>query len=461
MQYNERTPLFPRYAMNPNLQIFLNKNMAYQRIPTNVQDEYEEEYREYYSPPSFPTNIFRPKNRNITYLIVGFLLIFLLFLVLFRGNGEELEVYTKMTEDSTLSEVISTSSEAEPIEAQTLGVAKSDVKSALDEYLKSIDPQEQYPDDVNKVKPHHIRVIGAMGDSLTIGSRAGNVITDEKQRYPGNAYFTGMDAEVDGHLTIYNVFRVIAEETGHKLYGGSVGMDYGNNSGLDVAVGGMKSDDILRQAKELVKRMKDIKEIDINQDWKLVSLWIGTNDVGNLGYGSTDPIPPEKYKAYIEEGLSYLKENLPRTIISVIAMFPPQLLQEAASIVHTGQRPGDIEQQKKRDALSDAYRNASYAIQNEGKFNDKNFTVVVQPFATEYTDAYRDDIGHYNLAFYAVDEFHLSKLGHAIIAKHYWQNLFEPVGEKTKRADLGDTSPKIFGLNKENSFIKTVGNSKQ
>lgn len=439
----------------------LNKDMAYQRIPTNMPDEYEEEYREYYSPPSFPTNIFRPKNRNITGLIVGFLLIFLLFLVLFRGNGEELEVYTKMTEETTLPEALLTSSDAEPIEAQTLGVAKSDVKAALDEYLKSIDPQEPYPDDVNKVKPHHIRVIGAMGDSLTIGSRAGNVITDEKQRYPGNAYFTGMDAEVDGHLTIYNIFRVIAEETGHKLYGGSIGIDYGNNSGLDVAVGGMKSDDILRQAKELVKRMKEIKEIDINQDWKLVSLWIGTNDVGNLGYGSTDPIPPEKYKAYIEEGLSYLKENLPRTIISVIAMFPPQLLQEAASIVHTGERPGDIEQQKKRDALSDAYRNASYAIQNEGKFNDQNFTVVVQPFATEYTDAYRDDVGHYNLAFYAVDQFHLSKLGHAIVAKHYWQNLFEPVGEKTKRADLGNTSPQIFELNKENSFIKTVGNSKQ
>ena len=29
-------------------------------------------------------------------------------------------------------------------------------------------------------------------------------------------------------------------------------------------------------------------------------------------------------------------------------------------------------------------------MQNEGKFNDKSFTVVVQPFATEYTDAYVD-----------------------------------------------------------------------
>lgn len=54
------------------------------------------------------------------------------------------------------------------LEAQTLAVAKPDAKLALDNYLKSIDPRETYPDDVNSVKPHHIRVIGAMGDSLTV-----------------------------------------------------------------------------------------------------------------------------------------------------------------------------------------------------------------------------------------------------------------------------------------------------
>lgn len=39
---------------------------------------------------------------------------------------------------------------------------------ALEKYLNSIDPHEIYPDDVNMIKPHHIRVIGAMGDSLTV-----------------------------------------------------------------------------------------------------------------------------------------------------------------------------------------------------------------------------------------------------------------------------------------------------
>ncbi|ULT88897.1 hypothetical protein L3Y34_007832 [Caenorhabditis briggsae] len=455
MHDTERTPLFPRYAMNPNLQIFLNRNTLYHRLPSNMDTRHEEEYKEYYDPPSFPIfSICRPRNRLILTLILGFLLIFILFLILFRGNEEDIRIYTKMEE-------LSTSSETVKIQAQTLAISKSSLKSGMEKYLKSIDPKEPYPDDVNAVKPHHIRVIGAMGDSLTIGSRAQNILDDTRTQYPGNAYFTGMDAEVDGHLTIYNIFRVIAEETGNKLYGGSTGVGYGDNAGFDVAIGGMKSDDILRQAQVLVQKIRAVKEIDVEKDWKLVSLWIGTNDVGDLGYGDRPPIPVDQYKAYIEKGISYLKENLPRTIVTVIAMFPPQLLQEAHSIMTTGHRPDSEERQKQRDELSDGYRNASYKIQNEGKFNDKNFTVVVQPFATEYTDAYVDQQGHYNSAFYAVDLFHLSKLGHAILAKHYWQNLFEPVGEKTKKADLGDTSEHIFELDEHNSFIKTLGNSKQ
>ena len=110
-----------------------------------------------------------------------------------------------------------------------------------------------------------------------IGSRAQNVFDELQSQYPGNAYFTGMDAEVDGHLTIYSmllhlfifkeaifnsdIFRVIAEETGNKLFGGSTGVGYGDNAGLDVAIGGMKSDNILNQATRLVQKIRENKEV--------------------------------------------------------------------------------------------------------------------------------------------------------------------------------------------------------
>lgn len=147
---------------------------------------------------------------------------------------------------------------------------------------------------------------------------------------------------------------------------------------------------MIDQAKDLVARINATKEVDIAKDWKLVSLWIGTNDVGNLGYGGVPPVPVPEYKKSIEEAIGYLKDNLPRTIVSVIAMFPPQLLQEAQSILIEGKRAKDLENQKKIDELSDGYRNAVYEIQNEKKFDSKEFTVVVQPFASEYASVYID-----------------------------------------------------------------------
>uniref|UniRef100_A0A8R1DIM6 Uncharacterized protein n=2 Tax=Caenorhabditis japonica TaxID=281687 RepID=A0A8R1DIM6_CAEJA len=80
---------------------------------------------------------------------------------MFRGT-QEAKVYAKMEEVTSTPQM--------KLAAQTLAIAKSDVKAALEKYLKSIDAHEAYPDDVNAVKPHHVRVIGAMGDSLTVST---------------------------------------------------------------------------------------------------------------------------------------------------------------------------------------------------------------------------------------------------------------------------------------------------
>lgn len=91
-------------------------------------------------------------------------------------------------------------------EAQALGVPKAVVEQSIEKYISSINPVDPYPEDVNELKPHHIRVIGAMGDSLTIGSYATNFQDEARNRYPGNAFFTGNDTEVDEHLTVYSEF---------------------------------------------------------------------------------------------------------------------------------------------------------------------------------------------------------------------------------------------------------------
>ncbi|CAI5442180.1 unnamed protein product [Caenorhabditis angaria] len=344
-------------------------------------------------------------------------------------------------------------------ECPTFGVSLEEMNEKLKNYIDSIDPNEKYPENVNRLKPHHIRVIGAMGDSLTIGSRAQNNFEEFTQRYPGNTYFTGADFEIDKHLTIYNIFRYISSKTGSKLLPGSRGIDYGTNTMFNVAVSGMTCRDIPRQAEELYSRIANNSDVNIEEDWKMIVLWIGTNDVGTIGRREFKPITGEEYKSQIEKALKILKSKLPRTIVMIVGAFQPELLIEAEFIMRDGKRPRDKANQDHIDKISKDYQNAVFEIQNSREFNDEEFTVVVQPFATEYKHPLIDSSGNYRKEFYAVDEFHLSKLGHAVVAKYLWQNIFEPVGQKTTNASLEDWNPTIRQLTESNSLIKTIDNS--
>lgn len=45
--------------------------------------------------------------------------------------------------------------------------------------------------------------------------------------------------------------------------------------GLNVAVSGSEANNMPRQAAQLVQRIKDLKSINFENDWKLITLFIG------------------------------------------------------------------------------------------------------------------------------------------------------------------------------------------
>ncbi|VDL66190.1 unnamed protein product [Nippostrongylus brasiliensis] len=93
---------------------------------------------------------------------------------------------------------------------------------------------------------------------------------------------------------------------------------------------------------------------------------------------------------------------------------------------------------RKRDKLTEEYRKILYALQDEKKFDHEDFTVVVQSFMDDIYDAFRNSRGVYDKTFYGADVFHISKYGNAVLGKFLWNNLLEPVGKKTTKADLGN-----------------------
>ncbi|VDM54047.1 unnamed protein product, partial [Angiostrongylus costaricensis] len=285
-------------------------------------------------------------------------------------------------------------------------------------------PSAKTPDDVNQVRPADINVIAAMGDSITASFI--NYDDDPYNVYPGNSYVIGGDETLEKHISVANILRVFNP----SIVGMSHGTGY-DNTVFNVAVSGRTSMDIPRQAEELIHRMK-ARGVRLRDDWKLISIFIGTNDLGELRCYSKEV--REIYKTKLEEGISLLRSNLNRTIVSIVSMWNPELTIDARSLIEEGWAFFYFTcfMSKIR------FHFVAYELQNERRFDHKDFTVVVQGFMDDIKDAFRNKSGEYDKSFYASDVFHLSKYGNAVVGKFLWNNLIEPVDQKTTKADLGN-----------------------
>jgi lysophospholipase L1-like esterase len=71
------------------------------------------------------------------------------------------------------------------------------------------------------------------------------------------------------------------------------------------------------QAQDLVNRMKDSKEIDFKNSWKLITFFIGGNDLCK-SCKDEDKFTPNNYINNLRKTLGYFKENLPRAFINLV-----------------------------------------------------------------------------------------------------------------------------------------------
>ncbi|EPB72599.1 hypothetical protein ANCCEY_08315 [Ancylostoma ceylanicum] len=96
--------------------------------------------------------------------------------------------------------------------------------------------------------------------------------------FRGAAFPSGGDATIDGLVTIPNILS----EFNNRLVGVSHGMgtrDQLPETQLSVAESGATTDKMPEQAKELVRRLKNLVEVDYTQHWIMVIVTIGTEEV--------------------------------------------------------------------------------------------------------------------------------------------------------------------------------------
>lgn len=124
-------------------------------------------------------------------------------------------------------------------------------------------------------------------------------------------------------LTLANIIK----EFNPNLYGypsTEYSSSYDRASKFNAAEAGAMSIDTIHQAKNLVKRMRSDKNVNIKKHWKIITVMIGGNDfcLENCYHDNQNEIV-EKAGRDLKIVLRILRENLPRTLVNVV--LPPDV----------------------------------------------------------------------------------------------------------------------------------------
>jgi len=229
---------------------------------------------------------------------------------------------------------------------------------------------------------------------------------------------------------------------------------------------GARADDLPRQAREIIARMQSHSEVDFQNDWKMVMIFIGGNDI--CGYcGNHEGHSPQLFGDNIKQAIQIFYDQVPRVIVSMVSMFHFEMLRQIdsgqifCSALHVSECGCEANKNFTNAEIAQVcvdYQAAQMQLQTSGVFDQRDdFTLVIQTFMNEVTEPPMKD-GHPDLSFFAPDCFHFSQYGHAVGAVWAWNNALEPVGMKNLKANLS-TTPPLACPDPNCPFIRTTKNS--
>ncbi|MGH0142258.1 UNVERIFIED_CONTAM: hypothetical protein FKN15_075902 [Acipenser sinensis] len=213
------------------------------------------------------------------------------------------------------------------------------------------------------------------------------------------------------------------------------------NSGFNMAVGGAKAIDIPDQANRLVQALRDSQDVDFQNDWKLVTVFIGGNDLCNY-CNDRETYSVENYMRYIQDSLDILYREVPRVFVNLVMVLQMEGLRRIKSntlgctLLQTNLCPCSLVPGEDSLELSELkkinreYQEVTERLVSSGRYDGRqDFTVVVQPFFRNSIIPLTID-GKPDLDFFSVDCFHFKERGQAEMSIELWNNMLEPVGQK-------------------------------
>jgi len=330
--------------------------------------------------------------------------------------------------------------------------AASDVPALFDEIAKHDEPYQDFvskgfacpslpaPPDTNTVKnlrPGNIKVVMALGDSITAAMSAKDTNVLNLHEYRGLSFPIGADP---GVVTIPNILKSYAP-AGFPVGGSTgIGKRESTGNGLDGAVSGAINKDMLGQVVWLVSALKANKLINVTSDWKLLTLWIGSNNLCQYCNDAKNN-DATNYVNSVTEALDYLFANVPRVFVSIVSQLDVTQLysfKAGACLLHGYECSCAGSSDSKKRALVTsgtlAYQQAAYGIANYyAAKNSTQFAVVVQPFLVNTIIPDRSYLSQ-------ADCFHPAAKAHEAFSISLWNNLITPAAQKRTKWDPNEVA---------------------
>ncbi|ELU12863.1 hypothetical protein CAPTEDRAFT_198659 [Capitella teleta] len=321
------------------------------------------------------------------------------------------------------------------------------------------------PTTVHDLRPWDIDLVGALGDSITGGERQWEIavlggpkgcsIRDKLDEYAANIGGNGSLFGQDRVVSLPNIIRQWNPDVEGFAIG--TGGTTNSNSGLNRAVGGATNRykltsnacnstlnidykifqrNMLDQAENLISRIQSDDRYDFDNDWKIITIFVGTNDLCSVCRNSNyDPVA---HRDGIEAALDELHANLPRALVQVVGMFDITTLTELSTgelcnMLQSAFCPcaADPETRPEMRPTQLSYVNLLDELISSGKYDTRDdFTVVFQPHMRDIVPP-KDENGEYYPDFLSYDCFHPARPAHQMFAMYLWDAMLTPVGEKT------------------------------
>lgn len=303
------------------------------------------------------------------------------------------------------------------------------------------------------LRPNDITIMMAVGDSMTTGFGFLNALNETR----GHSFSMGGDS---GATTLPNFLKyfnpaLVGYSTGtypaEICYGSNCpSVRYYPNQDQNNAAksGSMVFDMVSSQVNYLIRQVNQNPFMDVQQDWKVLSIMIGANDLCasctfNLTYLSADD-----YESNLMGTLERIRTSLPRTFVNLIPNFNvSQAYDLSLTTSHCFNLsrslfiqcdclfdPDNGAIREEIDSLLTQFnaRAAKIAAYYQRKAYD-TFAVVVQPFAT---NTYISELPTRFLS--RLDCFHPSKSGQEAMAVALWNSMLTPAATKKTALEMDD-----------------------